>query len=272
VIFHRFHLLKPPTRHLERAGDGHVTEATMQTTSRILAAVTAAVLFSTVLGHAKRSELLRSKPAPASVADVAIPVRVEREALVIANATYPDADAPLARVSGNAQVFADALRARGYAVEFVANATRMDLAHAVDRLISRLQTGGHVALYIGGFGVQSRGRNYLIPVDAAIWRERDVRAQGTDVGRLLDVLKDHGAKVDLAYLDASARNPFERRFRAYSHGLAPIASGDTRVVSAAAPGRVLDDLDPPQKQLMAKLVGQLGAADDVRSDERQAID
>jgi hypothetical protein len=48
-----------------------------------------------------------------------------------------------------------------------------------------------------------------------------------------------GASVKVAIIDASRRNPFERRFRRYSTGLASIdAPIGTLVLSAAAPGHV----------------------------------
>ncbi len=36
-------------------------------------------------------------------------------------------------------------------------------------------------LYFGGFGVQVGRQSYLLPIDAAIWREADVRRDGTSV-------------------------------------------------------------------------------------------
>ena len=72
-----------------------------------------------------------------------------------------------------------------------------------------------MVVYLGGFGVQSRGQNYLIPVDAAIWQERDIRTQGVNINSLLGAIRSTGARTSLAYVDSSLRNPYERRFRAY---------------------------------------------------------
>jgi uncharacterized caspase-like protein len=38
-----------------------------------------------------------------------------------------------------------------------------------------------VLVYFGSFGVQSEGQNYMIPVDAKIWQERDVRRDGVKI-------------------------------------------------------------------------------------------
>jgi uncharacterized caspase-like protein len=182
----------------------------------------------------------------------------DKAALLIANSRYPDADAPLKQIAGNAEALASVLRDRGYQVEIVTNATGGEAMRAAARLKARVRRGGSVVVYLGGFGVQSRGQNYLIPVDASIWEERDVRAQGVNISSLLGTLRSSGAKTSLAYVDASMRNPFERRFRTFSHGLAPIApDAATQVVTAAAPGQVLETTDEPQSAVMAKLVERL---------------
>jgi hypothetical protein len=230
----------------------------MRKAGRILAAVTAAVLLSTATGHAERSGWLRKRHAPATTAQPAPVIASDKAALVIANSSYPDADAPLAQVAGNADALAGALQGRGYQVERITNATRADAARAVDRLAKRSRRGASVVVYLGGFGVQSRGQNYLIPVDAAIWQERDVRAQGLNISGLLGALKGAGARAELVYVDASLRNPYERRFRTYSHGLAPIAAdAATKIVTAAAPGEVLENPDQPQSAAMTRLVARL---------------
>jgi uncharacterized caspase-like protein len=228
----------------------------MRKAGKILAAVTAAVLLSTVVGHAKRSEILRSKlTSHRTVAETSMPIASDRVALVIANSRYPDADAPLRQIADDAKAFAGALRGHGYQVDVVANGRHADMTRAVARLKTQMRPGGTVILYLGGFGVQSRGQNYLIPTDAAIWTERDVRRQGLDIDRLLGELKNSGAKVQLAYIDASWRNPYERRFRAYSHGLAPFAAdAGTEIVTAAAPEHVVDDAGQPHSALMTALV------------------
>ena len=55
-------------------------------------------------------------------------------------------------------------------------------------------------------------------------------------------VKDFGACAKLVVLDASRRNPYERRFRAFSHGLAPVTVPDNALIlTSASPGAVTDD-------------------------------
>jgi uncharacterized caspase-like protein len=115
-------------------------------------------------------------------------------------------------------------------------------------------------LFFGGYGVQVGRESFMIPVDAAIWKEADVRRDGVSVEAVLDAMKEQGAKVKLVVLDASRRNPYERRFRSYSHGLAPISPPENALIlSSATPGKVTDDSKGPYSVLMAELLNNLAA-------------
>ena len=250
----------------------------MRNAGRILATAIVAVLLSTQAGHAKRA-WWRLHHAATAVQKAAPVIPSDKAALVIANSRYPDADAPLKQVAANANALASALRDRGYQIEVVANASGSEAMHAADRLKARVRRGGSVVIYLGGYGVQSRGQNYLIPIDAAIWQERDVRTQGVNINSLLGAMKSSGARTSLGYVDASLRNPYERRFRTFSHGLAPIASDAAApVLTSAAPGQVLETTEESQSAAMVKLVNRLRSSQlidqvfkDVQTDAREAI-
>ena len=76
-------------------------------------------------------------------------------------------------------------------------------------------------VFFSGYGIQSSRQSYMVPVDAQIWTEADVRRDGFSLETVLNELNGRGAGVKIALLDASRRNPFERRFRSFSAGLAP---------------------------------------------------
>jgi uncharacterized caspase-like protein len=115
-------------------------------------------------------------------------------------------------------------------------------------------------LFFGGYGVQVGRESYMIPVDAAIWKEADVRRDGLSIEQVLDVMKEQGARAKLVVIDASRRNPYERRFRTFSHGLAPIAAPDNALIlSSATPGKVADDSQGAYSVLMAELLNNLNA-------------
>ena len=181
-------------------------------------------------------------------------------ALIIGNGHYPDAAEPLNQPINDADGLADAMRRHGFDVDVVEDATKADMARAVERLKSRIKPGSVVMLFFGGYGVQSRHENYMIPTDAVIWKERDVRHEGMSVETVLDAIKEHGARATLAVLDASRRNPYERRFRSYSHGLAPInAPNNALTISSHTPGEVADDTKGEHSVLVTELLKELNA-------------
>ena len=143
-------------------------------------------------------------------------------ALVIGNGHYPDANAPLTQPINDARALTAALRRDGFDVDVVEDANKDDMRRAVARLKSKVRPNSVVMLFFGGYGVQVGRESYMIPVDAAIWKAADVRRDGLSVEQVLDVMTERGARAKLVVIDASRRNPYERRFRTFSHGLAPI--------------------------------------------------
>jgi uncharacterized caspase-like protein len=181
-------------------------------------------------------------------------------ALVIGNGHYPDAAAPLAQPINDARGLSAALRGNGFDVDVIEDATKDDMSRAVARLRAKIKPDSVVMLFFGGFGVQVGRESYMIPVDAAIWKEADVRRDGLSVEAVLDVMKEKGAKAKLVVLDASRRNPYERRFRSFSHGLAPISPPENALIlSSAMPGKVADDSKTPNSVLVSELLNNLNA-------------
>ena len=186
--------------------------------------------------------------------------RASRVALVIGNGHYPDAPAPLTQPINDARALTAALRGNGFDVDVVEDAGKDDMGRAIDRLKSKIRPDSVVMLFFGGYGVQAGRESYMIPVDAAIWKEADVRRDGLSIESVLDVMKEQGARAKLVVIDASRRNPYERRFRAFSHGLAPINAPDNALIlTSATPGKVADDSTGQYSVLMAELLSNLNA-------------
>ncbi|MGY4575180.1 caspase family protein [Bradyrhizobium sp. USDA 3256] len=189
-----------------------------------------------------------------------IPAGTSRLALIIGNGHYPDAAAPLAQPINDARTLSSALRREGFDVDVVEDATKDDMFRAVERMKAKIRPDTVVMLFFGGYGVQVGRESYMIPVDATIWKEADVKRTGVSVESVLDAMKERGAKAKLVVLDASRRNPYERRFRAFSHGLAPISPPEnTIVLSSATPGKVADDSKAPNSVLVSELLNNLNA-------------
>lgn len=200
---------------------------------------------------------------------------ISRLALVIGNGHYPDANAPLTQPINDARALTASLRRNGFEVDVVEDASKDDMQRAIGRLKSKIKPESVVMLFFGGYGVQAGRESYMIPVDAAIWKESDVRRDGISIESVLDTMKEQGARAKLAVVDASRRNPYERRFRTFSHGLAPINPPDNALIlTSATPGKVADDSRGAHSVLMTELLANLNAqlgAESVFNKTRVAI-
>ena len=185
--------------------------------------------------------------------------KASRIALVIGNGRYPDANAPLTQPINDARSLTSALRRDGFDVDVVEDATKDDMSRAFNRIKAKVRPGSVVMLYFGGYGVQVGRESFMIPVDATIWKEGDVRRDGFSIDAVLDGLKDRGAQAKIVVIDASRRNPYERRFRAFSHGLAPInVPENALILSSATPGKVADDSTGQNSLLVSELLKNIG--------------
>jgi hypothetical protein len=186
----------------------------------------------------------------------------ERYALVIGNAKYPDAEAPLKEPINDARDIAEELKRDGFNVDIGENLTAEQMRRAFERLYGKIKPGSVALIFFSGFGVQSSRQSYMIPVDAQIWTEPDVRRDGFSLEAVLGEINSRGAGVKIALIDASRRNPFERRFRSFSAGLAPvIAPNGTLVMYSAALSSVVSDNGSDRSLFVRELLKEMRTPD-----------
>src|SRR5713226_9282569 len=186
----------------------------------------------------------------------------DRFAIVIGNAKYPDAEAPLKEPINDARDVAEELKRDGFNVEVGENLTGDAMQRAFERLYGRVKPGSVALIFFSGFGVQSSRQSYMIPVDAQIWTEADVRRDGFSLETVLGEINSRGAGVKVALIDASRRNPFERRFRSFSAGLAPvIAPNGTLVMYSAALSSVISDNGRDHSLFVQELLKEIRVPD-----------
>ncbi|MFK4503869.1 hypothetical protein ABIF86_008160 [Bradyrhizobium japonicum] len=186
----------------------------------------------------------------------------DRYALVIGNAKYPDADAPLKEPLNDARDVADELKRDGFSVEIGENLTGDGMRRAFDKLYGKIKPGSVALIFFSGFGIQSARQSYMLPIDAQIWTESDVRRDGFSLETVLGELNTRGAGVKIALVDASRRNPFERRFRSFSAGLTPvIAPNGTLVMYSAALASVVSDAGGDHSLFVQELLKEIRVPD-----------
>jgi tetratricopeptide (TPR) repeat protein len=169
----------------------------------------------------------------------------KRIALVVGNSAYRNIS-PLANSANDARLIADTLRSLDF--NLVGGAPQLDLNKSqFDEAVQsfgNMLGGTEVALfYYAGHGLQVRGNNYLVPVNASPVREADVDFQLLDVAVVLRQMQGSGARLNLVILDACRNNPFGASgLRAASGGLAQMQAPDGTLISyATQPGNVALD-------------------------------
>lgn len=183
-----------------------------------------------------------------------------RYALVIGNAKYPDSETPLKEPVNDMRAVADELKRAGFEVATGENMTGDAMRRSINALYDKIQPGAVAMIFFSGYGIQSGRQSFMIPVDGAIWDEKDVRRDGISLDSVLSEMNSRGASVKIAILDASRRNPFERRFRQFSTGLAPVtAPRGTLVMYSAPPGTVVNDATSDRSVFVTEMLKEIRA-------------
>lgn len=180
-----------------------------------------------------------------------------RYALVIANANYPDDNTVLPTSIKDAAAIAAELKRNGFEVDTGQNLTRLGMQSAIDNFKAKIKPGSVALFFYSGIGIQATRQNYIIPVNAQIWAENDVKRDGIRLDTILNDFETLGARVKLVILDASRKNPFERRFRRMSIGLAADSLPGTLMISAASPGQVVQEGTGENSVFVSELLKEL---------------
>lgn len=172
-----------------------------------------------------------------------------RVAFVVGNGAYKNVQ-PLPNPPIDAKSMAGVLRNVGFEVVEGTNLTREKMTERLLEFGKKAQ-GADVALFFyAGHGIAINGTNYLLPVDADIKSEMDVKlGSAINIDLTLDQTMSD-AKVKLVFLDACRDNPFAAKIKASSAtrsvsvqtGLAEMKSGEgTLIAFATGPGQTALD-------------------------------
>jgi formylglycine-generating enzyme required for sulfatase activity len=178
----------------------------------------------------------------------------QRLALVIGNSIY--GFSPLKNPVNDASDMAVALQKIGFTVILKKNVNLKDMEESIQDFGSRLKKGGVGLFYFAGHGLQASGVNYLVPIGAKIDKESDIKYEAVDAGRILDEMANAGNGLNIVILDACRDNPFSRRFRSASRGLAIVGSAPvgTYISYSTGPGQVALDGDGRNSPFAASLL------------------
>jgi formylglycine-generating enzyme required for sulfatase activity len=182
----------------------------------------------------------------------------QRVALVIGNAAYKSS--PLKNPVNDARAIASQLKSFGFDVTLKENLKIREIGSTYREFRTKIKPGATALVFYAGHGIQVKGQNYFPAVDAEIDAEEDVPLQSLNLGTLLENMEEAKAAVNLVFLDACRDNPFARRFRSASRGLAKVeAASGTLIHYATKPGSVAADGDGNNGTYTEALLAQLSS-------------
>jgi tetratricopeptide (TPR) repeat protein len=167
----------------------------------------------------------------------------QKYALVIGNGNYTGIS-KLNNPVNDAGDMETVLKGLGFTVEKVLNGNLDQMEKAIMDLSRRLSgsRNSYGFFFYAGHGVQSNGENYLIPVDANIQSESQLRQRAVSVQAMLDDLEKAGNVLNMIVLDACRNNPFGWN-RSGSRGLSVVSRAPTGsiIMYATSANSVADD-------------------------------
>ncbi len=195
-----------------------------------------------------------------------------RVALVIGNGGYRHAS-PLKNPANDAKAMASTLKGLGFeVVGGDRDGVDLDYGTMAARLRDfgrKLREGGEVAttlLFFAGHALQVGGRNYLVPVDAALAYEADVGSELFELQYILNQM-ERPNRTSIVLLDACRNNPLARNLaRAMGLGDARSAGiveglaeqkvvAGTLIAYATQPGHVAYDGDGANPKFPDRIAG-----------------
>ncbi|SHH29186.1 caspase family protein [Bradyrhizobium erythrophlei] len=173
----------------------------------------------------------------------------KRVAFVVGNGAYKNV-AQLPNPPIDAKAMAAVLRNVGFDVVEGTNLTRDTMTERLLEFGKKAQGADVAVFFYAGHGIAISGTNYLLPIDADIKSEMDVKlGAAINIDLTLDQTMSD-AKVKLVFLDACRDNPFAAKIKSNSatrsvsvqSGLAEMKSGEgTLIAFATGPGQTALD-------------------------------
>ncbi|MCF8378022.1 MAG: caspase family protein [Bacteroidales bacterium] len=167
----------------------------------------------------------------------------KRIALIIGNGDYVHGGY-LRNPLNDAEDMAAVLKNLGFEVILIKNADLVSLKSAIDDFGLKLSNFDVGLFYYAGHGIQSKGFNYFIPVDAELKSEAQVEFNCVRTDRLLSLMESASNSTNIIILDACRNNPFERSWSrsVNGSGLAFMdAPSGSLIAYSTSPGRTASD-------------------------------
>lgn len=154
------------------------------------------------------------------------------------------------------------LNSLGFEVIKILNPSQKELKMSIDDFGEKLKNYEVGLFYFAGHGVQVKGLNYLIPVDANIKSEKMVEYDCVEASRVLGYMEESKSHVNIVILDACRDNPFERSWGRGigQRGLTTMnAPKGSLIAYSTSPGKTASDGDGDNGLYTFSLLEHIGS-------------
>jgi hypothetical protein len=190
---------------------------------------------------------------------VSVAESASRTALVIGNSDYPLM--PLANPENDAEDIADKLKQLDFEVLLAINKEKSEIKELIREFGIKLRQKGGVGLFFyAGHGLQIDGKNYLVPVDFSATAAYEVADQAVDASLITGAMEEAENPMNIILLDACRDNPFPRKNRSGTRGLARMDSASGTIIAySTSPGDVAADGEGRNSPYTAQLLKYMDA-------------
>jgi formylglycine-generating enzyme required for sulfatase activity len=188
----------------------------------------------------------------------------KRIALVIGNAAYTQG--ALRNPVNDANLMETTLKQLGFTVIKKLNVTKYQFELAVQQFSENLGRNNVALFYYAGHGMQSNGINYLIPIDAKLEKENDLKYQAVNINFIVEEFQQYPQNTNIVILDACRDNPLASWARSGARGFKAISpSSGTIIAFATAEGNTASDGEGSNGLFTSKLVAQMRVAQPIET-------
>jgi uncharacterized caspase-like protein len=138
----------------------------------------------------------------------------KRVALVIGNDAYQTLP-QLVNATSDARDLGRALEAAGFETTIKTDVKRREMYQLIDAFAAKISGSPDTVglFYYAGHGIQTSGKNYLVPVDAAVTSDADLEPEAVDAEKVLRAMDQARNRINIVLLDACRDNPLPRGAR-----------------------------------------------------------
>ena len=188
----------------------------------------------------------------------------KRVALVVGNSSYQNV-AKLPNPSADATAIAQMFRDAGFdVVDLQLDVGNLEFKRAIRRFEDAASDSDMAVAFFAGHGLELKGANFMIPVDARLADERDAPDEAISLDRIVEAV-DGAKRLRLVIIDACRDNPFavtmkrQSALRALTRGLGRVEppSTDTLIAYAAKAGSTAEDGHGEHSPLTTALLDNL---------------